>query len=150
MIETVALFVLAFGAFFLATRIWKKKPAVSASREVSPLDAWAAAETARLVADKLGLDEPTVSRALDGDPEPDTVTALERGTRKVELCVERVPGALGGEAGDVTLEISFEDGSTARARRRAAWNELPSSVRDELTRSGAARVYRPRPFPWQR
>ena len=150
MLETLALFTLALAAFFIAARVFKKMPARASTEESSPLDAWASGEMARLAATKLLLDERSVAKALAGEPDPDTVTALERGTRKVELLFERVPGALGGEAADVSVELSFEDGSSARAQRRAAWTELSSSVRDEFARSGSGRVYRARPLPWQR
>ncbi len=150
MIETVALFALALGAFFLAARVFARRPTTAQREEASPLDAWAAAETARIVAEKLGLDERSIARALEGDPDPDVVAEVERGTRKRELLFERVPGALGGDAADVSVEISFEDGARITARRRAAWSELTPAVRDEFARSGSARVYRARPFPWQR
>ncbi len=150
MLESLAVFVLALAAFVFAARFFKKAPARGRDAERSPLDVWVTAEMARLAATKLSLEERSVVAALEGDPDPDTVTALERGTRKVEVLFERVPGALGGDAADVTVEVFFEDGSNARTQRRAAWNELESSVREEFARSGAARVYRARPFPWQR
>jgi hypothetical protein len=150
MIETVALFALAFAAFLLAARLFARPRAARAASRPSPLDVWATHETARLAAEKLGLEETAILRALERDPDPEIVAGLERGTRKIELCIERVPGALGGDAADVTLELSFEDGSVARARRRAPWSELDPGVAAELSRTGSARVYRARPFPWQR
>lgn len=150
MLQILLIALLAYGAFRLSRWAFAKKRSGGANVGTSPLDTWTKLEVARLVAAKLTIDEGGVTRALDGDPDPDTVASLERGVRKAEVLFERVPGALGGEAFDVTIEVSFEDGSTARSMRRAASVEAPESVREEFKTSGTARVYRPFVFDWRR
>src|SRR5262249_40523332 len=120
----------------------KRKAPTSPTR--TDIDRWVDHELGRELTRKLGLPQDAVRRSLDGEPDPEVVSAIEHAVRSVELCYGRQPD------GDVELrlEVRFEDGETFTTTRRVPSAELPHSIRDEYARSGTARIYRPHTFPW--
>lgn len=140
---------LAVLAFVVVLRILKKKAGapLNTKREAA-VEVWARSEIARILADKLEIDEPDLAATLGGNPDPDVVTRLERAVRKIEVAYERVPGH--AAAADVRVEVSLENGKTERTIRRIEWTELPGHVAEELAKTGASHTFRPWLFPWQR
>ena len=147
MLEILAILALSAFAFLLARRLFRRRDGRAAAPHETAVEVWAKSEVARLLADKLELEEPDVSAALGGNPDPDVVTRLERAVKKVEVVYERVPGL--ATAADVRVEVSLENGRMERSVRRIEWTELPGHVKDEFAKTGTAHVYRPFMFPWQ-
>ena len=148
MIEFIALALIAAFAFLLVTRFMsrraKGKPGGS---EQGAVTGWVRGEVAKLVADKLELEELDVQETLDKSPDPDVVTRLEKAVSKVEVVYEKVPGTTNEI--DVRVEVGFEDGRTERSVKRVPRAEVPEAVQNELAETGASHVYRPFLFPWQ-
>jgi hypothetical protein len=147
MLEIIAIVALSVFAFMLAKRLFRRRGAAAGARSETAVELWAKSEVARLLADKLQLEEPDVSAALGGNPDPEVVSRLERAVKKVEVVYERVPGL--ATAADVRVEVSLESGRLERSVRRIEWTELPAHVKDEFASTGTAHVFRPFLFPWQ-
>lgn len=147
MLEIVALLALSVFAFLLARRLFRRRGGGPATRVESAVEVWARAEIARILSEKLELEEDDLGAALGGNPDPDVVSRLERSVKKVEVVYERVPGL--ATAADVRVEVSLENGKLERSLRRIEWTELPGHVRDEFAATGTAHVFRPFLFPWQ-
>lgn len=149
MLEIAALAALALFVFLLVSRIAKRRSkATEPARQESPIERWARDEAARLMASRLELEEVDVQKTLTGAPDPEIVARLEQRVKQVETVYERVAGSR--DEADVRVEVSFEDGKLERTVKRIAWSELPEHVKDELAKTGAAQVFRPWVFPWQR
>ena len=133
------------GLIFFWSRRAAKKRAGKAKPTTSAVDLWVSREVSSIVAKKLALTKDDVQKSFAGDPDPETVTSIERAVAKVELVFEKL--AAGGT--ELRAEISFEDGTSQRAARTIGWSELPDGVREELARTGASRVHRPWSLPWQ-
>jgi hypothetical protein len=149
MLEIICLAVISLFVFLLVARITKKRGAKGKPNTVreSAAEAWARAETARIVATKLSAEEVDVAATLGGNPDPDLVSRIEKAVQKVEVVYERVPGST--TSADIRVEVTFEDGSTERVVKRTMFGELPETVKDDFATSGAAHVFRPWLFPWQ-
>jgi hypothetical protein len=147
MLELLAIVALSIAAFLLVNRVFRRRGSSSKPDREAAIEVWARAEIARIVAQKLDLEEQDVSATMAGAPDPDVVTRLERGIRKVEIVYERVPGM--PNAADVRVEVMLENGKLERSIRRIEQSELPAHVADELASTGAAQVFRPFVFPWQ-
>jgi hypothetical protein len=100
---------------------------------------------ARELTKKSGLGFEAALSALRGDPDPEVVSKLEELVRSVEVGFLRLTD---GDAFEVRLDIQFEDGTSKSSSRRVTLQELPSAIRDELSRTGASRAYRTWEFPW--
>lgn len=150
MLEIICLAVISLFVFLLVARITKKRASKvrSTSARESAAETWARGETARIVAARLEAEETDVATTLGGNPDPDLVTRIEKAVQKVEVVYERVPGST--TSADIRVEVTFEDGKTERVVRRTSFGELPDSVKDEFATSGAAHIFRPWAFPWQR
>lgn len=143
MLALLTLITLALFIFYVARRLSKGK-ASSAARQVSGVDAWVSREVSAMVAKKLALAKDDVQKTFAGDPDPETVTSIERAVAKVELVFEKLAA---GET-ELRAEVAFEDGTSQHATRTIGWSELPDGVREELARTGASRVHRAWALPW--
>jgi hypothetical protein len=124
----------------------RKRPAVTAAAAPrSELDLWVEDALARELGKKLGRDHAEILGVLRGDPEVDTVSAIEDAVRAIKVTYARAAEA---DEFDVCAEIAFEDGGTTTGRRRFSRESLPESVKDELARKGGAFVFRAWHFPW--
>lgn len=112
------------------------------------MDVWARDQVAKLVADKLELEELDVAETLGGSPDPDLVTRLEKAVSGVELVYERALDAK--DHADVRVEVRLERGDLLRTIQRMPWAQLPAGVREEFAKTGTAQIYRSWLFPWQR
>lgn len=150
MLEIICLAIISLFVFLLVARITKKRGAKRKPTTLidSAAEAWARTETARIVAARIAAEEADVASTLGGNPDPDLVSRIEKVVQKVEVVYERVPGNT--TSADVRVEVTFEDGSTERVVRRSLFGELPETVKDDFATSGAAHVFRPWLFPWQR
>jgi hypothetical protein len=144
MLAFLTLLALVGLVFFWARRRAKKRSS-GAARAPSGVDAWVSREVSAIVAKKLALAKDDVQKTFGGDPDPETVTSIERAVAKVELVFEKLAA---GET-ELRAEIAFEDGTAQRATRTVGWSELPDNVREELARTGASRVHRDWALPWQ-
>jgi hypothetical protein len=145
----ILLIVLLAGAVFFAVRSLlrrRSEPAVSIAKD-SAVEIWARAEVARMLAEKLELEESDVSETLGGSPDPDLVTRIEKTVSGVEVVYSRALGAAGNA--DVRVDIRLEKGDMLRSEKRIPWGELPDHVKDDFAKTGTAHVYRPWQFPWQ-
>jgi hypothetical protein len=150
MLEIVCLAIISLFVFLLVARLTKKRGSKSTGnvRGESAAEAWARAETARIVSNRLEVEEADVATTLGGNPDPDLVTRIERAVQKVEVVYERVPGNT--TSADIRVEVTFEDGRTERVVKRTEFADLPSQVKDEFATNGTAHVFRPWLFPWSR
>jgi hypothetical protein len=142
MLLKVALLLLVIVLLAKILRRRKRKTVVAPTR--TEIDRWIDQELARELTKKLGLPVEAVRRSLDGEPEPEVVSAVEHAVRSVDLCYGRQAD---GEI-EVRLDVRFEDGETFTATRRVPSREVPDTVREEYSRTGTARIYRPHAFPW--
>ena len=147
MLELLALAALSIAAFFVVRRVFRGKAKPIAAKQEAPVEIWARSEIARILADKLELEESQLSATLRGNPDPDLVTRLERSVRKMEIVYERVPGM--DTAADVRVEVQLENGKLERSIRRVEKTELPAHVMEDWAKTGASQVFRPFLFPWQ-
>lgn len=147
MFETALFLLVAFLVFLWAKRIFKKRRAKNGAGK-SPktgVEAWAEEMVAAEVARKMGQERAGVLETLRGNPDPDTVGAVEQAVRSVQVAYEKLAGQTEAE---VRVEVSFEDGTNHVARKRIGWDELPRTVRDDFARTQGAMIYRPFVFPW--
>ena len=120
-LELAIAIALSVVAFVVAMRVFRKKGGTPAgARREAAVEVWARSEIARILADKLEIEESELAATLGGNPDPDVVTRLERAVRKIEVAYERVPGL--GTAADVRVEVSLENGKTERTIRRIEWS----------------------------
>lgn len=148
MFETALFLLFAFFVFLWAKRILRKRrekkgPGGKAAK--AGVEAWAEEMVAAELARKMGQERAGVLETLRGNPDPDTVGAVEQAVRSVQVAYEKMPGQTEAE---VRVEVSFEDGTNHVARKRIGWDELPQTVRDDFARTQGAMVYRPFTFPW--
>lgn len=130
---------------FLALRLLRgrAKPRF-VRKDRGEIERWLDDALSRELARKLGQERETLLRALEGTPEPDAVGAMEEAVRAMQVKYTWSPDG----SVDVRLEINFEDSTSASPSRVFPRSAMPESVRDELTRTGAAYVLRPVYFPW--
>jgi len=147
--EIFALAVLFILVFLLVKRFAKKKKNKdgAAVYQEALVEKWARAEVSRLLAARLEVEEADISATLNGNPDPDLVTRLERTVLQIEVVYERALGAAGHA--DVRVDVKLESGDVERSTKRITWAELPVHVQDEFAKTGTAHVYRPWAFPWQ-
>lgn len=145
--ELLAIAVLFVLVFVLVKRLTKKKKSGAGTYQEAQVEKWARAEVCRLLATRLELEESDVSATLNGNPDPDLVTRLERTVLQIEVVYERALGAAGHA--DVRVDVKLESGDVERSTKRVTWAELPVHVQDEFAKTGTAHVYRPWAFPWQ-
>lgn len=138
---------LLLALVFLLRRKTNKGGDVSVQLD-DAIDAWTKSEIAKLVADKLELEELDLAETLGSSPDPDIVTRLEKSVSGVEVVYERALDAK--EHADLRVEVRLESGDLLRTIKRVPWAQLPVSVRDEFAKTGTAQIYRPWLFPWQR
>ena len=84
---------------------------------------------------------------LGKDPDASIVTSLEQAVKNVRL--EFVRYAHEADA-EVTVELAYENGKTAKQTRRVALADLPRAVRDDFEKRGVTRAFRAWEFPWRR
>ena len=144
--ELVALALVAVFVFVLAARLTRRKSKTELRVE-TPIDKWAQSELTSLLARELEIESADLSATLGGSPDPDVVTKLEAGVRKIEIAYERAPGAPGSV--DARIEIQLENGASRKSQKRFAWSALPADISAEFEQSGSAHVYRAWSFPWQ-
>ena len=149
MLEIVCLAIISLFVFLLVARLTKKrdKKGSSSSRAESAAETWARAETTRIIASRLEIEESDVATTIGGNPDPDLVTRIEKAVQRVEVVYERVPGST--TSADIRVEVTFEDGKTERVVKRAEFADLPEYIKDEFATNGSAHVFRPFAFPWQ-
>ena len=156
MFETALFLLFATLVFLWAKRLLRKrreKKGRGAKAAKAGVEAWAEEMVAAGVARKMG-SEPAggvagVLETLRGNPDPDTVGAVEQAVRSVQVAYEKLPTQVGGQTeAEVRVEVSFEDGTNHVARKRVGWDELPQTVRDDFARTQGSMVYRPFVFPW--
>jgi hypothetical protein len=152
MFETALFLLFAFLVFLWAKRILRKRrekkgPGGKAAK--TGVEAWAEEMVAAEVARKVDQPRAGVLETLRGNPDPDTVGAVEQAVRSVQVAYEKMSTQVGGQTeAEVRVEVSFEDGTNHVARKRIGWGELPQTVRDDFARTQGAMVYRPFTFPW--
>jgi hypothetical protein len=144
--ELVALALVFVFVFVLVSRVARRKSKTQLRVE-TPIDKWAQGELTSLLASELDIERADLAATLGGSPDPDVVTKLEAGVRKVEIGYERAPGGPGSV--DARLEIQLENGTSRKSQKRFAWAALPADISAEFEQSGAAHVYRAWVFPWQ-
>jgi hypothetical protein len=145
MFELFTILSLCTLVFLLVRRVVRKRRgAAPAGKRPAGIDAWIAAEVAGVVSKKLALSRDDVTRAMGGDPDADVVSAVERVVSRVEVVYER----LAGDGLEVRVEVHFEDGTQQGSTRKLAAGEVPGSVRDELSRTGASRMHHAWAMPW--
>ncbi|MBK6519319.1 MAG: hypothetical protein IPM79_31960 [Polyangiaceae bacterium] len=146
--QLLALALVALFVFLLVSRFAKRRRGGAGSlQQEAAIEAWARAEMARLIAERLELEESDVATTLAGNPDPELVTRLEKSVSGIEVVYERALGATG--SADVRVEVRLESGALERSVKRIAFSELPESVRLEFEKTGTAHVYRPWTFPWR-
>jgi len=148
---TVALLgALAFFAFYLLGKLARRKhkPA-PLSAVADPLGQMIEEQVVVMVSEGVGISPEALVLSLRNAPEPEIVSAIEKGVARVELVFERRPGA-GALRVDLTVEVHFEKGGFDRRIHEVTYAWLPADVVKDLYRTGAARVHRPWQFPWQR
>lgn len=122
-----------------------KKRAVAPAPVRHPVDVWIEESLARELGRELAIDAASLQRSLEGEPDPDTVAAVEDAVRSVEVRFSRLP--LEGEF-EVHMNANLERGGSVAATKRLGRGELPGSVGDDFARTGAAMVFRAWDFPW--
>jgi hypothetical protein len=148
MFETALFLLFATLVFLWAKRLLRKrreKKGRGAKAAKAGVEAWAEEMVAAEVARKMGSERSGVLETLRGNPDPDTVGAVEQAVRSVQVAYEKMAGQTEAE---VRVEVSFEDGTNHVARKRIGWDELPQTVRDDFARTQGSMVYRPFVFPW--
>ncbi|NUP10406.1 MAG: hypothetical protein HOW73_30520 [Polyangiaceae bacterium] len=147
--EFVALAAVFLFVYVLVSRLAKRGKKKSApSRAEAAIETWAKAEVARLLAARLDIEAEDMATTLDGNPDPDIVTKVEKLVSGVEVVFARALGSTNDA--DVRVEVRLDNGGLERSVKRIAFSELPDDVREEFAKSGTAHVYRPWSFPWQR
>lgn len=144
----VGLFFAVVATSILVRFFRKRRGKKDGARVRGPVDTWVEEALAGELGKRIRSERATVLKALQGEPEPETVGAIESAVKSVQLAFERMADATGGDEAEVRVEVAFEDGSTASCKKRMAFGDLPQDVRDELSRTGGARTYRPWSFPW--
>ncbi len=122
-----------------------KKREVAAAPSRHPVDVWIEEALARELGRELAIDAAALQRSLEGEPDPDTVAAVEDAVRSVEVRFSRLP--LEGQF-EVHMNANLERGGSVTATKRLVASELPGSVGDDFVRTGAAMVFRAWDFPW--
>jgi hypothetical protein len=141
---------LAFFAFFLVGKTGRRKRNKDARAPGSDaLQQLVEEQVVLMVSEGLALHPEALVLSIRTAPDPDIVSAIEKGVARVELVFERRPGA-GALRVDLSVEVAFENGGFDRRIHEVSYAWLPSDVVSDLYRSGAARVHRPWQFPWQR
>lgn len=84
---------------------------------------------------------------LGDEPDADVVAKIEELVRSVDL--EFVRYAHESDVG-TSVNVRYEDGHVGTATKRFALADVPASVREDLEKKGATRVFRTWAFPWQR
>ncbi|CAN5337823.1 hypothetical protein BH09MYX1_BH09MYX1_14560 [soil metagenome] len=132
---------------FMRSRRGASAPEVDRNEKV--LDAWVVSEIAPFLRERMpdGVEPKHVTRTLDGDPDPDVVSALEDVVRTVE--VEFLKDALDGGI-EVVLRVQFEDGTERVQRSRRTLAELPARVRADFESKALTRSRLVWGFPWAR
>ena len=156
MFETALFLLFATLVFLWAKRLLRKrreKKGRGAKAAKAGVEAWAEEMVAAEVARKMGSERSGVLETLRGNPDPDTVGAVEQAVRSVQVAYEKMAIQGGGQTEaevrvEVSFEVSFEDGTNHVARKRVGWDELPQTVRDDFARTQGSMVYRPFVFPW--
>jgi hypothetical protein len=152
MFETALFLLFATLVFLWAKRLLRKrreKKGRGAKAAKVGVEAWAEEMVAAELARKMGSERSGVLETLRGNPDPDTVGAVEQAVRSVQVAYEKLSSSGGGQTeAEVRVEVSFEDGTNHVARKRVGWDELPQTVRDDFARTQGAMVYRPFVFPW--
>ena len=145
LIELLIVLGLTGLTLWLAVRLFQKRRSGNTRRPAtkSAFDQWVDEQVSNVVAKKTNMEPEELLQTLRGEPDPDAVTAIEAAVRSVELGFERLT-----HDAEVTVEVSYEDGSSGSVRKRTAWGELPRGVRDEFERTGGSRVFRGWHFPW--
>jgi uncharacterized protein YhaN len=149
MFETALFLLFATLVFLWAKRLLRKrreKKGRGAKAARTGVEAWAEEMVAAEVARKMGSERAGLLETLRGNPDPDTVGAVEQAVRSVQVAYEKMAG--GQTEAEVRVEVSFEDGTNQVARKRIGWDELPQTVRDDFARTQGAVVFRPFVFPW--
>jgi hypothetical protein len=141
-----------FGLFFAITLLVvllkrNRKPEVPAKSERSELDAWIEDTIAREAAKKAKLETEELMAALQGDPDPHVVSAVEEAVRAVKLTFAKMPRE--GEY-EIRAEIAFEDGTSTTRSKLLTPTGLSTEIRDEFARTGGSYVFREWHFPWYR
>jgi hypothetical protein len=140
---------LAFFAFYLLGKLFRRKARTLGETATDPLTHHVEEQLVLLVGDKLDLDPDALAASLNGSPDADIVTEIEKSVDRVELVFERKPGK-GANRIDLSVEVLFSDGKLERRINEVNVGWLPTAVRDRLFRTGAARAHETWLFPWQR
>ncbi len=126
----------------------KKRGKVAPAREEAWVEQHVRERVSKILADRLGAEDNDVRATLDGNPDPELVSRIEKEVARIEVVFERALDAKG--FADLRVEVSFESGALERTIERLAWDKLPPAVREELDKNGAAHAYRSWELPWQR
>lgn len=140
---------LAFFAFYLLGKLFRRKPRIEKRRATDPLAHHVEEQIVLLVGDKLDLDPDALAATLREAPDADIVSAVEKGVDRVELVFEKRPGG-GASVVDVSVEVLFSDGKLDRRINQVNAGWLPRAVAHRLFGSGGARTHETWLFPWQR
>jgi hypothetical protein len=141
-----SIFLTALVIYFVIKLIRRRPKARVVRKDRGEVERWVDDALARELHRRLGLDRELLLRALEGTPEPEAVGAMEEAVRAMQVKYTWSPDGLV----EVRLEITFEDSTSASTSRMFPRDAMPAGVRNELTRTGAAYVYRAVYFPWSR
>ncbi len=148
--EILALVAIFVVVYLAVSRLMgrKKRGKVGPAREEAWVEQHVREQVAKILAERLTAEESDVRATLEGNPDPELVSRIEKEVARVEVVFERALSAKG--FADLRVEVSFESGSLERTIERLAWDKLPPAVREELDKNGAAHAYRTWELPWQR
>ncbi|MFO0549428.1 MAG: hypothetical protein U0271_13635 [Polyangiaceae bacterium] len=147
--EIVAALLVALFVFFLVKKLASKRTGARPAAPVeSAVERWARGEVARLLADALNAEEADVVATLGGNPDPDLVSSIAGGVRGVEIVYERAPGE--PSKIDCRVEVRLTEGHLERSMLRFENGALPEDVKEEFAKTGAAQLFRPFVFPWDK